>query len=89
MFKTDTTMRVPIYIVKFQSQHWDLPPWVWETVAVFLDKSQAIAYVKDNWQDKDPNLYTYSISKQFETSEGILHKLLYKYEGSTLIKCSE
>jgi hypothetical protein len=54
-----------------------------------LDKSQAIAYVKDNWQDKDPNTYTYSISKQFETSEGILHKLLYKYNGSALIKCSE
>lgn len=89
-------MRVPIYICKFQSEDWDLPPYVTETIGVFLDKQQATAFSRDWWTKKrsqfPDDFYGASITieKQIETSKGIVFKPLLRTEnGTTFVKIKE
>lgn len=80
-------MKVKIYWIGFESELWDLPPGHERCEAIFLDKSQAIAYVKSEWEELEriPEYDMFTIYKQVETPDGITHKPVYKYNG-TLVK---
>ena len=77
-------MKVSLYSVDFQSEHWDLPPWVSFHEGSFLDKSQAIAYIKNEWEklDRINAIDCYTISKQVETPNGITMRPMYKFDGT-------
>lgn len=81
-------MRVPIYWVGFESELWDLPPGHEKVHAIFLDKAQAIAFVKNEWQELEriPEYDEYTIFKQVETPDGITMRKMYTYRGGQIIK---
>ena len=44
-------IKVKFYIVEYQNVYEDLPPYIWNLDRVFLSKSQAIEYVKQQLFD--------------------------------------
>ena len=47
-------IKVKFWIVQYQNIYEDLPPYVWNLDRVFLSKSQAIEYVKQQLRIQDP-----------------------------------
>lgn len=47
-------IKVTFWIVQYQNIYEDLPPYVWHLDRIFLSKSQAIEYVKQQLRIQDP-----------------------------------
>ena len=60
-------MKVVIYLVEYQNQYEDLPPYIWFADKAFLIKSEAISYAISRDFRKEER--SYRISRQIDMSD--------------------
>ncbi len=70
-------MKVVIYLVEYQNQYEDLPPYIWFADKVFLTKSEAISYAISQYFEKEER--TYRICRQININD--LQVVYYIREG--------
>lgn len=70
-------MKVPIFIVRYALERWDLPPFMYENYGIYLSKSQAISKAKKLYKKyAEEELLTVVIEQQKEVYSAIDGKKL-------------
>lgn len=69
-------IKVNFYIVEYQNVYEDLPPYIWNLDRVFLSKSQAIEYVKQQLRTQDP----------YDPDDAITWRICVQHDHSTPVE---
>ena len=70
-------MKVPIFIVRYAFEKWDLPPFIYRNYGIYLSKSQAISEAKKLYKKyAEEELLTVVIEQQEEVYSAIDGKKL-------------
>ena len=70
-------MKVPIFIVRYAFEMWDLPPFIYRNYGIYLSKSQAISEAKKLYKKyAEEELLTVVIEQQEEVYSAIDGKRL-------------